>query len=309
MEAFAFYLIKSIAWLTGFAVIYFLFLRNERYFTIKRYYLIAGIILSLALPLFSFHYRVEIPAGPPVSQDFSPVQPDQALQSMTGNIMPDKPERLIASNTVYIFLIYITGLMFLLFRLAINARIIYNTISSAKIKNLDRIRLVRVSELPGSFSFFNYVFINPTMQENGLEIIMNHELVHVKQKHWFDLLLVEIVSMLQWANPFVWIYTRFIRLNHEYLADKVVLQHSSDPAIYKAALLNQMMRAPVFSLSNSFNYSINKKRFDMMKKIITSPYRKLKVLMVLPVFAVILYAFAKPEYHKRPANQANGIVR
>jgi hypothetical protein len=75
------------------------------------------------------------------------------------------------------------------------------------------------------------------------------------------------------------------------------------------ALLNQMYRSPVISLTNSFNYSINKNRFEMMKKIITSPYRKLKVLLIIPVFAFIFYAFAKPEikYTGQGINSAEAV--
>jgi len=101
---------------------------------------------------------------------------------------------------------------------------------------------------------------------------------------------------LQWFNPFIWIYARLIRQNHEYLADEMALQHTSNPAIYQATLLNQMLGAPVISLANSFSYSLNKKRFKMMKKKIDSPFRKLKVLLVLPLVAMVFYAFAKPEY-------------
>ena len=126
---------------------------------------------------------------------------------------------------------------------------------------------------------------------------MNHELVHVNQKHWLDLLLVEMLRLFQWVNPFVWIYTGFIRLNHEYLADEVRCSTHPIRQFTKLLLVNQLFNSQVISLSNSFNYSLNKKRFDMMKKIITSPYRKLKVLFVFPVFAIVFYAFATPEYH------------
>ena len=75
------------------------------------------------------------------------------------------------------------------------------------------------------------------------------------------------------------------------------MRQTSDPALYKAVLVNQLFDSRVFSLSNSFNYSLNKKRFDMMKKIVASPYRKMKMLLVLPVFAIVFYAFASPEYN------------
>ena len=61
------YLLKSAAWLAGFTLVYLLFLRKERFFRLKRAYLVAGIVLSLLLPLLTVHYRVELPA--PVVQE------------------------------------------------------------------------------------------------------------------------------------------------------------------------------------------------------------------------------------------------
>ncbi len=134
------------------------------------------------------------------------------------------------------------------------------------------------------------------MDEKEQDVIIKHELIHVNQRHWLDLLLVELLRMVQWINPFVWIYARFIKQNHEYIADEAVLQYTDDPSAYKAVLVNQLFYSRVINLSNSFNYSLNKKRFDMMKKIVTSPYRRMKILIVLPLFAIVFYAFATPKF-------------
>jgi len=120
--------------------------------------------------------------------------------------------------------------------------------------------------------------------------------VHLRQKHWFDLLLVEVMSLVQWMNPFAWICSALVRQNHEHLADEEALQRTSDPAGYRAALLNQVFSARLITLSNSFNFSFNINRFEMMKKKNSSPYRKLKILLVLPFAAALLYAFASPKY-------------
>ena len=288
MEAFASYLMKSAIWLTGFAIVYFLFLRNERYFMLKRIYLVSGILFSIIFPLISFHYQVEIPV------------PDMSQADMPGTGIPILQQDISGKPFDYrliLLFLYLSGITILLIRAMRHFRSIFKTISKADINEQGPAKLIRASQFPASFSFFNYVFINPSVSENEMQEIMNHEIVHVRQKHWFDLLLVEILRLIQWVNPFVWIYTRFIRLNHEYLADQAALQRTASPANYRAALINQLFESPVISLTNSFNYSLNKKRFDMMKKIITSPYRKLKVLLVLPIFAIVFYAFATPEYH------------
>ena len=288
MEAFASYLMKSAIWLTGFAIVYFLFLRNERYFMLKRIYLVSGILFSIIFPLISFHYQVEIPV------------PDMSQADMPGTGIPILQQDISGKPFDYrliLLFLYLSGITILLIRAMRHFRSIFKTISKADINEQGPAKLIRASQFPASFSFFNYVFINSSVSENEAQEIMNHEIVHVRQKHWFDLLLVEILRLIQWVNPFAWIYTRFIRLNHEYLADQAALQRTASPANYRAALINQLFESPVISLTNSFNYSLNKKRFDMMKKIITSPYRKLKVLLVLPIFAIVFYAFATPEYH------------
>ncbi len=291
MEAFAAYLMKSAIWITGFAIIYFIFLRNERYFKLKRIYLISGILISFIFPLISFHYKVEVPA--PVISQADMLNVTASAITVPLHIATGKP---FDYRLILLFL-YLSGILFLLFRIVRNFSSIFKTINKGKISNHGSAKLIRATQFPASFSFFNYVFINPSVSENEMEEIMNHEIVHVRQRHWFDLLLVEILRLIQWINPFAWIYTRFIRLNHEYLADQVALQRTTSPANYRAALMNQLFESPVISLSNSFNYSLNKKRFDMMKQIITSPYRKFKVLLVLPLFAIVFYAFATPEYH------------
>ncbi|OFY65470.1 MAG: hypothetical protein A2V64_04490 [Bacteroidetes bacterium RBG_13_43_22] len=298
METFGIYLLKSILWLTGFALVYLLFLRSERFFQLKRAYLLTGILVSVIFPVISIHYQVEVPA---------PAVPEINVADYTITSNAAIPVAVQGKPFNYSFILlslYVSGILFLGYRIIQHILLIQKALNKATINSIGSARLIRISSFPASFSFFNYVFINPSVDEAEVREIMNHELVHVNQKHWLDLLLIEMLRLFQWVNPFVWIYTGFIRLNNEYLADSLALQRSENPSNYKAALMNQLFRSPVISLSNSFNYSLNKKRFDMMKKIITSPYRKLKVLLVLPVFAIVLYAFATPEYHYLPSDES-----
>ena len=289
MNEFGLYILKSACWLTGFSLVYFLFLRNERFFKLKRIFLIAGILVSLIFPFISLHYRVEMPA--PAVPTADPIQ-----ELLPGPLTSQQEATVNKFNLMNLALIlYLSGIIVLIAKNAQHLFRLLKAISRHNICKKDSAIIIRASEYPSSFSFFNYIFINPSVEENEMIEIMNHELVHVKQKHWLDLLLAGIIRMLQWANPFAWIYTGFIRRNHEYMADEEALERSSNPARYKVALLNQMYMSPVFSLTNSFNYSLNKNRFEMMKKIITSPYRKLKVLFIIPVFAILIYAFAEPE--------------
>ncbi len=284
MEAFAFYLLKSSVWLTGFALVYFLFLRNERFFSLNRIYLLSGILASMLFPLVTFRYSVILPVVPEVS----------VLSPIPQGIVETQPA--FSLSEIALFLFYSFGVFFFAWRMFRQTHSVVQIIQRAEIKTVGSVKLIKSAEYPSSFSFFTYVFVNPSTTDAETEEIVNHEWEHIRQQHWFDLLLTELICMVLWFNPVVWLYGRYIRQNHEYLADEQALQRTANPAIYRAALLNQLFGGPVVSLANSFNYSLNKKRFNMMKKTINSPFRKVKILLVLPIVALLFYAFAKPEY-------------
>ena len=291
MESFGLYLLKSVTWIAGFALVFILFLRNERFFFLNRIYLLAGILTSFFFPLISIHYTVILPVVQNMQTDNAIVN---EIQNTSKSILPDLKIILLA--------LYATGVFFVITLMFRQGRSIMSAIKKSDIISLLPVKLIKTADYTSAFSFFSYVFVNPSITDVETKEIMIHEMVHIRQKHWVDLLLVELLCMMQWFNPLVWIYVRFIRQNHEYLADEVALTQTSDPAIYKAVLLNQIVGAPVVSLTNSFNYSPNKKRFTMMKNIITSPYRKMKVLLILPVFALVLFSFARPDYKYKYLN-------
>ena len=295
MEEFALYLLKSVIWLAGFALVFIIFLRNERFFLLNRIYLLAGILISFLFPLISIHYTVVLPVVRTLQTGSAAVA---VIQNPGSSFIPELK--------IMLLVLYLSGVLFLLTLIIRQCRSVLRAVRRSEIITEHPVKLIRTTDYTSAFSFFSYVFVNPSITDVETKEIMNHELVHIRQKHWFDLLLGEMLCMMQWFNPLVWIYVRFIRQNHEYLADEVALQRTSDPAIYRAALLNQMVGSPVVSLVNSFNYSLNKKRFNMMKNIISSPYRKMKILFILPVFAIVLYSFAKPDYKYSYVDENSG---
>lgn len=293
MEAFAFYLLKSSVWLTGFAAVYFLFLRNERFFLLNRIFLIAGILASIVFPFFTWRYTVVFPVLPTDNVDNPQVQAIGVI-----------PESAFQAKDLLLY-VYIFGALYLIFRLVKQTTSVWQLIRKSETLHFNSVKLIRSDRYSASFSFFSFVFVNPSTHEHEINEIVNHEQEHIRQRHWIDLLLFEILCTIQWFNPAIWIYGRFIRQNHEFLADEYAIRRSSNPAIYRAALINQMFGGPVISLANSFNYSINKKRFNMMKQITYSPFRKLKLLLVLPLIAGVFYAFATPEYKFEKSTDPN----
>jgi len=296
METFAFYLLKSAVWLSGFALVYIVFLQNERYFVLNRIFLIGGILAAIFLPLYTWYYTVELN-----TESIGPFAGDQQQVMNDTTLVVDS-----FSVQKGLLFLYLVGMLFVIFRILKSTIPVLRVIFKTKVYRYGSTKLIRNVEFPASFSLISYVFVHPSIDEPELSEIVKHEQEHIRQKHWIDLLLFEILRTMQWFNPIAWFYGRLIRQNHEYLADKHALQSSLNPGVYRAALLNQTFGGSIIPLTSSFNYSFNKKRFNMMKHTVQSPFRKLKLLLILPVFAGILYAFARPEYQSETTTKTQG---
>ena len=293
MEDFALYLFRSALWITGFTFVWVVFLRNENFFHLKRIYLIAGILASFFFPLITIRYAVEIPF-----ETFTPVYNAPGIEVHEAAALP------ATGNYINpLLLIYLAGAAMFFGRLLWHSISLFRiALKSGRVKDEN---IIPSTGNSAPFSFFEYIFISPELSGGRLREIINHEMAHIRQKHWIDLALAELLCILQWFNPVVWVYKGFIRQNHEYLADREALRRSANPAFYKATLLNQLFGSSVIPLTNPFIASLNKKRFDMMKKTAIHPLRKLRLLPLLPVMALIFW-FCSEEYYDVVTVEADG---
>lgn len=285
-EAFTSFILKSAIWLSAFGLIYFVTLRNERYFYLNRLFLISGLAASLLFPLFTIRYNVNLML-PEVPINIEEMQVGQ----ITNNAGPDITWKGILS------LIIMAGSSMYLFRLLHQIYEIHRIIRNSPKQKEGRFTIITTPKYHHSFSFFSYIFIPPDISKIEKQEIIRHESEHINQHHWADLLLAETVELLQWFNPLARLYIHMIRQNHEYLADREALNKTPRPAVYKAVLINQISGGDVLRLTHSFNYSLNKKRFAMMKNKSTSGLRQLKPILVIPAIAILFYAFSEPTYN------------
>ncbi|HEX2846271.1 MAG TPA: M56 family metallopeptidase [Chitinophagaceae bacterium] len=141
------------------------------------------------------------------------------------------------------------------------------------------------------FSFGNAIFINHTLHnEEELREIIRHEFVHVRQKHSIDIIWAELLCMINWYNPFVWLLRKSIRQNLEFIADHQVIRSGLDKKQYQYMLL-KVIGNNHFSIASQFNFSSLKKRIAMMNKVQTSKRQLFRLLLLLPAVAALLLAF------------------
>jgi bla regulator protein BlaR1 len=139
------------------------------------------------------------------------------------------------------------------------------------------------------YSFLNYIFISPQDLDN--KQILLHELTHIRQRHTLDILFVEFIHCLMWFNPTIHFYKKAIRLNHEFLADEVVIKNYPT-ADYQNILFQKTKLSSALSLASSFNYSATKKRFIMMttSKNQTRSVTKVVLTSILLLGTILIFS-------------------
>ncbi len=278
------YLLQSSTVLILFYLIYILILRNERFFAEIRFYLLGSAFLALILPLLKFSYSITVE-----SEFVNNAMGDVFAETITGEaIMPVKS---LISKEEILLLIYLVVCTILFVRSVLKVLQIRQLIKAGEYQIVDEQKVILLDQSIPAFTFFGYIVMNrEEFSDKSLNNIFAHEKVHAQQKHWIDLLFVELLTIVLWFNPFVWLYQVAVKQTHELLADDGVIARGFNIGQYQAILMNQIMGTEVLGLANNFNYSITKKRMIMMSKEKSPVNRRYKLLIVIPVvFAVLLF--------------------
>jgi TonB family protein len=289
------------------ALIYVLFLRGETFFRLNRLFLVGSLIFSVFLPFLRFR----IYAPKPVMLAEVTVTPYRNLMeavTIYGQDFSVNIEHAISSAHLLI-LIYLAGAIFFLSIFLYRIFQVSFLIRKNRVKSMDGYKLVILEKDFSPFSFMNYVFVSSSLpQDNAYRRMIAHELEHVRQGHSFDVIILEMLTVFQWFNPFMWMLRRAVRENHEYLADQAVLTSGENPAYYKYLLLNQFVGGQL-DIDNNFNYSLIKNRIKMMTKIKSSKLANSKILFGFLVAAALIVAFAceQKESVKTDSQQDNVI--
>jgi TonB-dependent SusC/RagA subfamily outer membrane receptor len=283
MEQLLIYLFKSALYTMLFAGIYWLFLKNETFYRFNRYFLLTGLACAVLLPFYTYTYEVKL-------------MPVETGLTETGPVAAMKDSGL--GWTAVLLMVYAAGVCFLLIRHAMGLGRIRQTALKYKYTILKGCKIIETSVFKSSFSVFNYIIIDSSSATSALEkkLILEHELAHVKQHHWADLLICQLFCAVQWFNPLAWIYLHIVKQNHEFLADQAVLQQGNSAAVYRAALINHSLGTPVFALASSFSHYDKLKRVKMMMRPASAAIKKFAAVLVFPALAFFLWAFAKPQF-------------
>lgn len=256
-----------------FIMVYRLMLHRIAMLKTGRFYLIFSMLLALIIPL--------------PWQNFITSANDIAfIVNLDMPVIFSETETYESSRNInwtqlLIIVYFVPAVALLLFLLVSNLRV-WLLIRRSDLAFVDHAKVYVTGHDTLPFSWFGKIVVSrKDYQCEHLKSIIAHEKAHVRQYHFIDLLVVEIVTILQWFNPGIWLYRSAIRDVHEYLADRDTLKIGFDIAEYQRLLAGLTGLVPAGVLSNNMKHSLLKNRLIMMTKTNEGKFEHVKLLSAL----------------------------
>lgn len=292
-------------------------LRRSNLFRLRRFYLVGTLALSLVLPFVSLEMPSRVTAvAQPYTQHFgmtqepAVVQVDVAGETKTEavestadmtNMTTETRGTTETAKTYIIWYGYVLGcgvaFILLVVKLFKTGRYYRRSVLSDELSTGDM--CVRVLGEPDGnlpFSFLRSVFVNPEVfTESELQQVLRHERTHIRQRHTWDLLFMEVMRVLQWFNPFIYLYARELSSVHEYLADEAVLSCGFSRRDYLELLYKQLCVGKFVPVGNSFRHLLTKKRIQMMNQPVKRRVSAWWLLALVPIIAGLLLVNCHPK--------------
>ena len=293
------YILKSSFCLAVFYLFYRLLLSRETFHRFNRIALLGILLLSCLLPF------VEVSVRRPVEMYQTMMTWEQWLL-LTDLAGTETHAVQVQENVVTwiqgLLLVYLFGILFFMLRNIYSLFGLWVLLKSGRREKVSdyvvtvvkAVLIVHERDI-SPFSWMRYIVISQKdLHENGREIL-THELAHIRNRHSWDLFAADICIFFQWFNPAAWLLKQELQNIHEYEADETVINEGVDARQYQLLLIKKAVGTRLYSMANSFNHSKLKKRITMMLKEKSSPWARLKYLYVLPVAAIAVTTFARPE--------------
>ncbi len=300
MGIFFVYILKSSVCLVVFYLFYRLLLSRETFHRFNRVALLSILLLSCLLPLV----EVTVEEQTEVHQTMMTLEQWLMLADMmnTADTTDLQAEEVTVTWIQVALLVYLAGILLFALRNGYSLLKLGGLLKSGRKENLskyidggEKVTLIVHDRDIAPFSWMKCIVISEKdLDENGREILI-HELAHIQNRHSWDLLVADICIFFQWFNPASWLLKQELQNIHEYEADETVIEKGVDAKQYQLLLIKKAVGTRLYSMANSFNHSKLKKRITMMLKEKSNPWAKLKYLYMLPVAAIAVTAFARPE--------------
>jgi hypothetical protein len=285
-------------------------LSRETHYTLNRVYLLFSCLVSFALPVLQLGF---LKSGQPQAAIAVIQMPVNTLAAAANPVHAAAPPHFTWQDGI--IYLYLAGALVLAMLLVVKLVRLLLLTRRQPIAGKNTYKLVEISNSVTAFSFFSTIFIGA--ETGNRETIIRHELVHVRQKHSVDIMLLEFFRMVNWFNPIVYLLQNSLKAVHEYIADEKTASIETDMLAYSTFLVNNAYGISGPSVAHSFfNKNLLRQRIIMLHQKRSGNLARLKYLSILPVCAGLLcistLAFSKsygwvilaPDHAKPAENNA-----
>ena len=330
MEALLLYQIKVAFLVATFLLGYRLLLRSETFYGFNRIVLIIMALLSFALPFFQitrdttmFGNLFERENNKTKTEDVVSIVPNQTVAETTSTAVVVNNDNSITvpaatavqtemeENTAgsiaeqsstqknkttlltILCILYVIGVLFVLVKKAVSLWSMSRIIKKGRYADRnDGCDVIESNQIPQPVNWMRFIVMPKEWLEHQNQSVWEHENLHARRWHSLDLLMADVISALQWFNPFVVVFRKELELVHEYEADKAVLDSGASARDYKIMLISAVASSRGFVMTNWLKQSNLKKRIDMMDKKQSRGINRLKVLFIPAIAYLFLFATA-----------------
>ncbi|WP_373058397.1 M56 family metallopeptidase [Zunongwangia sp. H14] len=297
------YLLEILFFQLCFLLAYELLLKKETFFSYNRWYLLLTPVISMLLPLLKLDFLAEA-----VPQNARIMLPAVVIGEQSQAIEQLPAVNIAAAQGLQLnwwLLIYFTGFVVSLFLFLKKYNSLNRMFRFRKISEEKDFRIIEIPDSSVACTFFSTVFLGDQLSEEEKEQILSHELVHVKQKHSWDLIFFEMLKIIFWFNPLIYIYQSRIAGLHEFLADEEVVKTTGKKTYYEQLLNSAFSTQNISFINQFFNHSLTrltlfgrtfllpsggqvKKRIVMLQKSKSTTIAKFKFLVIIPLMMLML---------------------
>ena len=306
MNALMLYLLQVAICHTVFYLLYRTLYANLAYFNFSRIYLLSATVISFIIPLLSIGIWQPSDNGLGWSLFFSQGGVAQVRSETTD--LAASPYELVDLLFPALLTIYLIGCLFVSYKLLRSLWKIHMLIKNNAIVREEDYRIVRLKNGPAFFSFMACIFINEnknSLKQDEYNTVLLHEQAHIRQKHSYDLLLMEIAGVVCWFNPFLKKLKTSLCQVHEYLADKAVMNTKQDPDAYSKLIIRLSHHYEAERFVHPFSVTDLKRRINMLYIQKQSKMKTVRFVAIIPLLAVLMMVFSFTERSERGQQQTN----
>ena len=300
MGTFLAYTLKSAFCLILFYPAYRLLLSRETFHRFNRIALLALLALSALLPLVTIGSALPTSSVAMTMPQALPTLQTQAMDAVQE--VASAPLTTLSWAHVLLWIYLLGCIVYACYQLISFVRL-GSLIRKAELEPMPdyinergtHVRLYVHDEELAPFSWMHLIVVSRKNLEESGRAILIHELAHIAHRHSWDLLLADVCLLFQWFNPTAWLLKQELRTVHEYEADDMVVHSGINARDYQTLLIKKAVGTRLYSMANNLNHSSLKKRITMMLKKRSNPWARLKYLSILPLAALSVAVFARPE--------------